>query len=142
MTLQQIKDSLPKYILLTPRKDKWRKGDQWFQPNIHESEWVDILPKVIGEPVAIKYCARRPIPDEVLENQAFWVLYNKLTTVLNGDGYIFATKNSVAPKGKYDTEGLRIVPSGWFGQFDGYKFKRAFDAGQAIPAPETYIQNG
>lgn len=127
--LQQIKDSLPKYRYLTPGVDVWQEGDECWVIKIEK--WCEVTTIFMGKIIEHE-CVRRPIPSKVLENQAFWVLYNKLATVLNGDGYIFATKNLVAPKGKYDTENLRIVSSGWFGQFDGYKFKRALDAGHAI----------
>ena len=91
MTLQQIKDSLPKYRYLTPGVDVWREGDEYFSK--YDGDWIKAVhmsTKILCEMgTLVSYRAvRRPIPDEVLENQAFWVLYNKLATVApNGEGF-------------------------------------------------------
>lgn len=115
MIIQQIKDSLPKYRYLTPGVDVWREGDEYCLTEtvkLAKPGWQKIgsgavgleLPTKdcemhggwfivetvigIGVRIASDYVARRPIPDEVLENQAFWVLYNKLATVApNGEGF-------------------------------------------------------
>ena len=84
LTLQQIKDSLPKYRYLTPGVDVWREGDEYFSK--YDGDWIKAVhmsTKILCEMgTLVSYRAvRRPIPDEVLENQAFWVLYNKLATV-------------------------------------------------------------
>lgn len=77
MTLQQIKDSLPKYRLLTPGVDVWRDGDEFF--DIVDLKFDTIAPVQFRQLVN-GITGRRPIPDEVIDNQAFWVLYNKLAT--------------------------------------------------------------
>lgn len=86
MALQQIRDSLPKYRYLTPGVDMWREEDEvlyyWFDNSIEEiaNKWLKADYLVFGK-VLRSSQGRRPIPDEVLDNQAFWVLYNKLATV-------------------------------------------------------------
>ena len=106
LTLQQIKDSLPKYRLLTPGMDVWREGDEYCLTEtvkLAKPGWQKIgsgavgleLPTKdcemhggwfivetvigIGVRIASDYVARRPIPDEVLENQAFWILLHRLS---------------------------------------------------------------
>jgi hypothetical protein len=111
-TLQQIKDSLPKYRYLTPGVDVWREGDEvvdlYQDEDITREFWNKKSPLPIGtflRPMAI---GRRPIPDEVLENQAFWVLYNKLATVApDNKGYIMLPKfGGVVASRVVDTFGL------------------------------------
>lgn len=72
MTLQQIKDSLPKYCCLT-------------SPDIaKEGDVVAVTIKEKGSrggEIAYEECevVIRPIPDEVLDNQAFWILLHRLS---------------------------------------------------------------
>lgn len=78
MTLSEIKAALPKYIWLQAEKDIWQEGDECLPEKI--DAWHPVTRPLIGTLVMV-LCARRPIPDEVLDNQAFWVLYNRLATV-------------------------------------------------------------
>lgn len=83
MTLPEIKAALPKYIYLKPGVHKWREGDDYFSKYEGWTPAIHMSTKLLCEfGTTISYPAvRRPIPDEVLENQAFWVLYNRLATV-------------------------------------------------------------
>lgn len=88
MTLSEIKAALPKYIYLVPGVHKWREGDErafhseygvYFSDDI-KCTIGSVIPKWI-DALDLEVVARRPIPDEVLENQAFWVLWNKLAII-------------------------------------------------------------
>lgn len=92
MTLQQIKDSLPAYSYLTPGVSIYIKGDTvltgWPNGYDKNGRWDDIDEHAIGA-VCVRL-ARRPIPSEVLESQAFWLLHNQLATVApDGHGFVF-----------------------------------------------------
>lgn len=65
-TLRKIKNNLPKWILLEPTAPL-KDGDEVTAFCIE------------GEPD--EEYVRRAVPDEVLDNQAFWVLHSKLATV-------------------------------------------------------------
>jgi hypothetical protein len=79
MKLQQIKDSLPKFMFLVGGVHKWKDGDtigeEMFPRGGDGSELVKV-----GE-----YCPLRPIPDEVLENQAFHVALSMFATAPRND---------------------------------------------------------
>ena len=71
MTLEKIRAALPTHIMLTPGVHRWRErddmlvGGEWFPIEYEtDGEWY-------GKPVKIE--ARRPIPPEVLDNQAFYL---------------------------------------------------------------------
>lgn len=84
MNLSEIKAALPKYIYLTPGVHKWREGDEYFGfvslawlPREKEF-WGTVIkqegPAWKNEPDRILLVpARRPVPSEVLENQAWRV---------------------------------------------------------------------
>jgi hypothetical protein len=81
VTLQQIKDSLPKYRYLTPGVDVWQKFDEAPLAGILtglDANWQTVPANWLDEKVSITQIGRREIPDEVLENQAWWILASKL----------------------------------------------------------------
>lgn len=80
-TLQQIKDSLPAYLWLQTEQDIWREGDESYgyeygvsDVDQGEPDWYKVTPRWFGKTVS-SYIARRPIPDEVLESQAFFCMW-------------------------------------------------------------------
>jgi hypothetical protein len=89
--LSEIEAALPKWIYLTRNIGKFREGDEFMLLHIYGMTGCDIKwekTREIGCPIAFMNAARRPIPPEVLESQAFWVMYNRLATIApNEKGY-------------------------------------------------------
>lgn len=80
MTLEQIRAALPTHIMLTPGVHRWREGDEIavFGEDIWDLDWLKceriIAENIEGKPVA---SYRRPIPPHILDNQAWWLFFNK-----------------------------------------------------------------
>jgi hypothetical protein len=95
MTPEQkaIYDKLPEYIMLKAEVDKWRENDEYVVPiSGGDLSWIKIDSHLIGKSIEIYYTSRRPIPSEIREAQAWWILYNQLATVnpYSREGVIFA----------------------------------------------------
>ncbi len=79
MTLEKIRAALPTHIMLTPGVHKLKVGDEeGYEDRIEERDyWARIHDSLAGLPVNTELI-RRPIPAHILDNQAWWVLYDKL----------------------------------------------------------------
>lgn len=73
MTLEKIRAALPTHIMLTPGVHRWQEGDEWFS----DGGWRDFSENDCKY-FEYKHSIRRPIPPHILDNQAFWVLFDKL----------------------------------------------------------------
>jgi hypothetical protein len=72
----EILNRVPRWHMLTPG-DKIKKGDQGY----FRFMWVDAT-QGFGETIETNEDPmRRPIPENVRRSEAWWALYNKLTTV-------------------------------------------------------------
>lgn len=86
-TLEEALAMVPTHWMLSSRRDKWQKGDQYFAHNLpfddSDDNWVDVGPYHIEsiEVVMPDELGRRPIPQDVRESAAWWLLYNTLATV-------------------------------------------------------------
>lgn len=84
MTLEKIRAGLPTHIMLTPGVHRWREGDK---VPLHNGNFIAVCSEDIGNrPDCLSV---REIPPHILDNQAFWILYNSMAT-LNGrsDGWV------------------------------------------------------
>lgn len=86
-TLEEALSMVPTHWPLSSRRDKWQKGDQYFAHNLpfddSDDNWVDVGPYHIEsiEVVMPDELGRRPIPQDVRESAAWWLLYNSLAKV-------------------------------------------------------------
>ena len=73
MTIEQIRAALPTHIILTPGVHRWREGDEF----VSGAEWEPICGPlgVVGNDIKPFQLARRPIHPHILDNQAFWLLF-------------------------------------------------------------------
>lgn len=79
MTLEKIRAALPKYIMLTRGKHFVKWGDEFLAPENYEAWRPIVRGNEIGSLYDKHSCwMRRPIPSHILDNQAFWVLFDKL----------------------------------------------------------------
>jgi hypothetical protein len=67
MTLEKIRATLPTHIMLTPEVHRWREGDEF------GFDWMAVPEGFIGGRIKDGFKGRRPIPPEVLDNQAIWI---------------------------------------------------------------------
>lgn len=77
MTLEKIRAALPTHIMLTPGVHRWREGDEFFYDDkwiFIEQENAHLFRKLVDDDSP----ARRPIPPHILDNQAWWALYDEL----------------------------------------------------------------
>jgi len=73
MKLEQIRAALPTHIMLTPGVHRWREGDEIYLEREDVWELID-YPQTVGDRILPgDHNARRPIPPEVLDNQAFYL---------------------------------------------------------------------
>jgi len=75
MILEKIRAALPTHIMLTPGVHRWRDGDEEYIDS--EENFMGIDPHCAGC-IVDHEGGRRPIPQYILDNQAFWVLFDKL----------------------------------------------------------------
>lgn len=119
MTLEKIRAALPTHIMLTPGVHRWREGDEFKKAN--SLVWREISPytgrgwptwngKVVE--VGDGTDVRRPIPPHILDNQAWWVLYDRLGTVPPKEkGHILLPKfGGIVPSFVGDCFGERKFP--------------------------------
>lgn len=70
-TLEQALKLVPEYVLLRPGVDVWRDGDEKYWD---EMGWAEPQPlTIIGKKV--QDVGRRPIPAEVREAMAWWIIF-------------------------------------------------------------------
>lgn len=77
-TLAEALSMVPTHWPLTPGVDVWQDGDEFF--DIVDLQWDTIAPPQYTQKVN-GIAARRPIPQDVRESAAWWLLYNTLATV-------------------------------------------------------------
>jgi hypothetical protein len=73
-TLQRIRSSLPTHIPLTRNVHQWQEGDEILGARYvatDEPAWIAPVASVIGKTIKTKLPSQRPIPSEVLDNQAW-----------------------------------------------------------------------
>jgi len=113
MTLEKIRAALPTHIMLTPGVHKLKVGDEeGYEDRIEERDyWARIHDSLAGLPVNTEL-TRRPIPPHILDNQAWWVLYDRLGTVPPKEkGHILLPKfGGIVPSFAVDCFGERKFP--------------------------------
>lgn len=97
MTLEKIRAALPTHIMLTPGVHRWREGDEcafctmdgqvYFDEIGSENIGKIVPPDDKDDPSWFGKTARRPIPSNILDNQAFWIRFDILArTSATGHG--------------------------------------------------------
>jgi len=86
---------IPTHIMLVPKIHKYQEGDEWIGGDLN---WCKIkairIGEIIGHLILDSIDApivRRPIPQHIRENAAWWALYNKLATKFI-TGFVFVSQ--------------------------------------------------
>jgi hypothetical protein len=73
--LARIRAGLPTHIPLTRHVHCWKEGDEVLGARVATGElaWIDPVASIIGKIIKGSSPVRRPIPDDVLDNQAWQI---------------------------------------------------------------------
>lgn len=127
MTLEQIRAALPTHIMLTENVHIWEPADEWRFDGVG---WELISINWWGKPVDIG-CARRPIPPHILDNQAFWVMFDTLAEIpaYGVGGWLLELERGITDFGD-----IRVLIHNVRGLFYGHsrRFRTKDDAENAI----------
>ena len=140
-TLEQIRAALPTHIMLTPGVQKLKWYDelwafegfkkQWFaiDPATPERGWLEKANHRIYEIGEV--IARRPIPPHILDNQAFWVMFDTLAEIpaYGVGGWLLELERGITDFGD-----IRVLIHNVRGLFYGHsrRFRTKDDAENAI----------
>lgn len=133
VTLEQIRAALPTHIMLTPGVHRWRKGDEVY---VLSREGRKLLaawePKLTRDKFEVDlHAARRPIPPHILDNQAFWVMFDTLAEIpaYGVGGWLLELERGITDFGD-----IRVLIHNVRGLFYGHsrRFRTKDDAENAI----------